>query len=104
MGHGGPRKIYRLAIQQIPAELLPSSRGNLGRFCYQHPHILAHHCENPPVFPQILADAQIKCSEFFGINHVNVSTDAYREASAWGVEMNRMRGLDPRHAHRNGSA
>ena len=38
--------------------------------------------------PKILADAQIKCSEFFGIDHVNVSTDAYREASAWGVEIN----------------
>ncbi|MFW9950872.1 MAG: uroporphyrinogen decarboxylase family protein, partial [Candidatus Thorarchaeota archaeon] len=37
--------------------------------------------------PNSLAEAQIKCSEFFGIDHVNVSTDAYREASAWGVEM-----------------
>jgi len=37
--------------------------------------------------PEILADAQIKCSEFFGIDHVNVSTDAYREANAWGVEI-----------------
>ncbi len=37
--------------------------------------------------PENLADAQIKCSEFFGIDHVNVSTDAYREASAWGVEI-----------------
>ncbi len=36
----------------------------------------------------ILAEAQIKCAEFFGIDHVNVSTDAYREASAWGVEIN----------------
>lgn len=35
-----------------------------------------------------LAEAQIKCSEFFGIDHVNVSTDAYREANAWGVEIN----------------
>jgi len=38
--------------------------------------------------PEILVDAQIKCSEFFGIDHVNVSTDAYREASAWGIEIN----------------
>ncbi|MHA1301636.1 MAG: uroporphyrinogen decarboxylase family protein [Candidatus Helarchaeota archaeon] len=38
--------------------------------------------------PDILAEAQIKCSNFFGIDHVNVSTDAYREASAWGVEIN----------------
>jgi len=37
--------------------------------------------------PELLADAQIKCSEFFGINHINVSTDAYREANAWGVEI-----------------
>ena len=37
--------------------------------------------------PEILADAQIRCSNYFGIDHVNVSTDAYREASAWGVEI-----------------
>jgi uroporphyrinogen decarboxylase len=37
--------------------------------------------------PELLAEAQIKCADFFGINHVNVSTDAYREASAWGVEI-----------------
>jgi uroporphyrinogen-III decarboxylase len=41
------------------------------------------YCQNP----KTLAEAQIKCSDFFGIDHVNVSTDAYREASAWGVEM-----------------
>ncbi|UCH05224.1 MAG: hypothetical protein JSW05_03415 [Candidatus Thorarchaeota archaeon] len=35
----------------------------------------------------VLADSQIKCAENFGIDHVHVSTDAYREASAWGVEM-----------------
>jgi uroporphyrinogen decarboxylase len=38
--------------------------------------------------PNLLADAQIKCSNFFGVDHVNVSTDAYREANAWGVEIN----------------
>jgi uroporphyrinogen-III decarboxylase len=38
--------------------------------------------------PDILASAQIKCASFFGIDHVNVSTDAYREANAWGVEIN----------------
>jgi len=38
--------------------------------------------------PDLLANAQINCSRFFGIDHVNVSTDAYREANAWGVEMN----------------
>jgi uroporphyrinogen decarboxylase len=37
---------------------------------------------------ETLAEAQIRCSEFFGIDHVNVSTDAYREANAWGVEIN----------------
>jgi uroporphyrinogen decarboxylase len=37
--------------------------------------------------PNLLADAQIKCADYFGIDHVNVSTDAYREASAWGVEI-----------------
>jgi uroporphyrinogen-III decarboxylase len=41
------------------------------------------YCQNP----MILAMAQIKCTEFFGIDHVNVSTDAYREANAWGVEI-----------------
>ena len=35
--------------------------------------------------PDVLVDSQIKCAEFFGIDHVNVSTDAYREANAWGV-------------------
>ncbi|MHA2295807.1 MAG: uroporphyrinogen decarboxylase family protein [Candidatus Hodarchaeales archaeon] len=35
----------------------------------------------------VLAEAQIKCANFFGIDHVCVSTDAYREASAWGVEI-----------------
>jgi uroporphyrinogen-III decarboxylase len=34
-----------------------------------------------------LARAQITCAKTFGIDHVNVSTDAYREASAWGVEV-----------------
>ncbi|MFX1570817.1 MAG: uroporphyrinogen decarboxylase family protein [Promethearchaeota archaeon] len=35
--------------------------------------------------PDVLVDSQIKCADFFGIDHVNVSTDAYREANAWGV-------------------
>ncbi|MFW9944837.1 MAG: uroporphyrinogen decarboxylase family protein, partial [Candidatus Sifarchaeia archaeon] len=34
---------------------------------------------------RVLAEAQIRCAETFGIDHVHVSTDAYREASAWGV-------------------
>jgi len=42
------------------------------------------YCQNPDV----LVKSMIRCSEFFGIDHVNVSTDAYREANAWGVEIN----------------
>jgi len=38
--------------------------------------------------PALLAEAQIKCADFFSIDHINASTDAYREASAWGVEIN----------------
>jgi len=38
--------------------------------------------------PDVLVDSQIKCANFFGIDHVNVSTDAYREANAWGVKIN----------------
>ena len=37
--------------------------------------------------PDILANSMINCSNFFGIDHVNVSTDAYREAHVWGVEI-----------------
>jgi uroporphyrinogen-III decarboxylase len=36
---------------------------------------------------EALSSAHIKCAKTFGIDHVNVSTDAYREASAWGVEV-----------------
>ena len=36
---------------------------------------------------QVLARSQVKLASVFGIDHVHVSTDAYREASAWGVEM-----------------
>ncbi|MHA1906347.1 MAG: uroporphyrinogen decarboxylase family protein [Candidatus Thorarchaeota archaeon] len=35
----------------------------------------------------VLAAAQIKFVKAYGIDHVCVSTDAYREASAWGVEV-----------------
>ncbi len=35
----------------------------------------------------VLAELHIKCARTFGIDHVHVSTDAYREASAWGVEI-----------------
>jgi uroporphyrinogen-III decarboxylase len=36
---------------------------------------------------EALVSAHIKCARTFGIDHVNVSTDAYREASAWGIEV-----------------
>lgn len=42
------------------------------------------YCQNA----EVLAETQIKCATFFGVDHVNVSTDAFREASAWGVEIN----------------
>jgi uroporphyrinogen-III decarboxylase len=42
------------------------------------------YCQNA----EVLAEAQIKCATYFGVDHVNVSTDAFREASAWGVEIN----------------
>ncbi|MFW9823822.1 MAG: uroporphyrinogen decarboxylase family protein [Candidatus Thorarchaeota archaeon] len=51
---------------------------NLASLDYNH-----QYCQDP----QILVNSQIKCGEFFGIDHVNVSTDAYREANAWGVEI-----------------
>ena len=38
--------------------------------------------------PEVLVSSQIKCAEEFGIDHINVSTDAFREASAWGVDIN----------------
>ena len=41
------------------------------------------YCRNP----ETLVKAQNKIANTFGIDHVNVSTDAYREASAWGVEI-----------------
>jgi uroporphyrinogen-III decarboxylase len=42
-----------------------------------------HYCENSTS----IADAQIKTARFFGLNHIHACTDAYREASAWGVEV-----------------
>ncbi|MHA1683479.1 MAG: uroporphyrinogen decarboxylase family protein [Promethearchaeota archaeon] len=38
--------------------------------------------------PKRLAEAQVKCTNFFGMSHVLAGTDAYREASAWGIAMN----------------
>ncbi|NVM46413.1 MAG: hypothetical protein HWN79_16000 [Candidatus Lokiarchaeota archaeon] len=68
---GMPEKIpFNPFIMHLAASLLGVD--------YNH-----EYCQNP----NILAKAQIKCANFFGIDHVNVSTDAYREASAWGVEI-----------------
>ncbi|MHA2423254.1 MAG: uroporphyrinogen decarboxylase family protein [Candidatus Thorarchaeota archaeon] len=36
---------------------------------------------------EVLAKSQIKITQAYGIDHVCVSTDAYREANAWGVEV-----------------
>lgn len=36
---------------------------------------------------EMLAEAQVSLARAFGIHHVHVSTDAYREASAWGVDV-----------------
>jgi uroporphyrinogen-III decarboxylase len=45
------------------------------------------YCHDYVQKPDVLVASHIKCANFFGIDHLNVSTDAYREASAWGVEM-----------------
>ena len=50
-----------------------------------NPFIMHLAAELSNVDYNVLVDSQIKCAEFFGIDHVNVSTDAYREANAWGV-------------------
>ena len=68
---GTPEKIpFNPFIMHLAASLLGVE--------YNH-----EYCQNS----DILAKAQIKCANFFGIDHVNVSTDAYREANAWGVEI-----------------
>ncbi len=72
------------AIKGIPEKIpfnpfIMHFAASLARVDYNHDY-----CQNPT----ILAEAQIKCSRMFGIDHVNVSTDAYREANAWGVQIN----------------
>jgi uroporphyrinogen-III decarboxylase len=71
------------SIQGIPEKIpfnpfIMHLAASLSGVDYNH-----EYCQNP----EILAEAQIKCANFFGIDHVNVSTDAYREANAWGVEI-----------------
>ncbi|HME56107.1 MAG TPA: uroporphyrinogen decarboxylase family protein [Candidatus Lokiarchaeia archaeon] len=41
------------------------------------------YCEKP----EVMVEGQIKCTKFFGIHHVHVMSDAFREASAWGVKV-----------------
>jgi len=71
------------AIKGIPEKIpfnpfIMHMAASLANVDYNH-----EYCQKPDV----LVDSQIKCAEFFGIDHVNVSTDAYREANAWGVEI-----------------
>jgi uroporphyrinogen-III decarboxylase len=37
--------------------------------------------------PEVMVDGQVKCAKFFGIHHVHAMSDAFREASAWGVKL-----------------
>lgn len=78
------RDLTLSAINDIPEKIpfnpfIMHLAASLNNINYSHDYVQK---------PEVLADAQIKCSKFFGIDHVNVSTDAYREASAWGVEIN----------------
>ena len=41
------------------------------------------YCEDP----SHIAQCQITAAKRFGLNHVHVCTDAYREANAWGIEV-----------------
>jgi len=78
-----PLELTLSAIKGIPEKIpfnpfIMHLAASLSNVDYNH-----EYCQNP----EILANSMIKCSEFFGIDHVNVSTDAYREANAWGVEI-----------------
>ncbi|MFX0105464.1 MAG: uroporphyrinogen decarboxylase family protein [Candidatus Hodarchaeota archaeon] len=77
------RELTLSAINGIPEKIpfnpfIMHMAASLANVDYNH-----EYCQKP----EVLVDSQIKCAEFFGIDHVNVSTDAYREASAWGVEI-----------------
>ncbi len=77
------RELTLSAIKGIPEKIpfnpfIMHLAASLADVDYNH-----EYCQKPDV----LVDLQIKCAEFFGIDHVNVSTDAYREANAWGVEI-----------------
>jgi len=77
------RDLTLSAIKGIPEKIpfnpfIMHMAASLANVNYSH-----EYCQKP----EILVDSQIKCAEFYGIDHVNVSTDAYREANAWGVEI-----------------
>ncbi|MFX1303123.1 MAG: uroporphyrinogen decarboxylase family protein [Promethearchaeota archaeon] len=77
------RELTLSAINGIPEKIpfnpfIMHMAASLANVDYNH-----EYCQKP----EVLVDSQIKCAEFFGIHHVNVSTDAYREANAWGVEI-----------------
>ncbi|NVM34940.1 MAG: hypothetical protein HWN81_05045 [Candidatus Lokiarchaeota archaeon] len=77
------RELTLSAINGIPEKIpfnpfIMHMAASLANVDYNH-----QYCQKP----EVLVDAQIKCAEFFGIDHVNVSTDAYREANTWGVEI-----------------
>ncbi|MFX1326667.1 MAG: uroporphyrinogen decarboxylase family protein [Promethearchaeota archaeon] len=77
------RELTLSAIKGIPEKIpfnpfIMHLAASLANVDYNH-----EYCQKP----KVLVDSQIKCAEFFGIDHVNVSTDAYREANAWGVEI-----------------
>ncbi len=77
------RELTLSAIKGIPEKIpfnpfIMHLAASLANVDYNHDY-----CQKP----NVLVDSQIKCAEFFGIDHVNVSTDAYREANAWGVEI-----------------
>ena len=45
------------------------------------------YCNQYAKIGELHANAQIKVANFFGVDHVGVGADAYKEASAWGVEV-----------------
>ncbi|MBN2149915.1 MAG: hypothetical protein JW839_00585 [Candidatus Lokiarchaeota archaeon] len=47
----------------------------------------ADYCKQYCEKPEVMVGGQIKCAKFFGIHHVHVMSDAFREASAWGVKV-----------------
>lgn len=78
-----PRDLTLSAIEGIP-ERIPFNPFIMHLAAvYSNINYSLQYCQNA----YDLTAAQIKCAQAFGIDHLNVSTDAYREASAWGVEI-----------------